>query len=78
MPQVFTAMTCLQESLGDVCILWAVKMQELGAEPVEVRPHFVEVHHVGICTEHRPPTLLVDLGKFHRKDPPLVVEKSFC
>lgn len=53
-------------------------MQELGAEPVEMWSHFVEVHHVGICTEHGPPTLLVDFGKFHRKDPALVVKKSFC
>lgn len=76
--RVFTSITCLQERLGDVCILWTVKMQELGAKPIEMRPQFVEVHHVGIGAEHGPPTLLVDLGKVHRKDPPLVVKKSLC
>jgi len=59
------SITCLQERMGDVGILWTVKMQELGAEPIEMWSHFVEVHHVGVCTEHSPPTLLVDLGKFH-------------
>lgn len=73
---LFTLITCLQERLGNVCILWTVEMQELGAKPVEMWPQLVEVHHIGIGTEHRPPTLLVDLGKFHRNDPPLVVKKS--
>lgn len=53
-------------------------MQELRAKPVEVWPQLVQVHHVGVGTEHRPPTLLVDLGKVHGKDPPLVVKKSLC
>lgn len=55
----------LQQRLGDRCILWMVKVQKLGAEPIEVGPHFVEVHDVSVCTEHSPPSLLVHLGKFH-------------
>lgn len=53
-------------------------MQELGAKPIEMWPQLVEVHHIGVGTEHCPPTLLVDLGKFHGNNPPLVVKKSLC
>lgn len=78
MPQVFTGSTHLEQTLGDICILWAVKVQELGAKAIEMRAHFVQVHHVGIGAEHCPPALLVELGKLCGKDPPLVVKEPLC
>lgn len=61
----------LQQSLCDLRILWAVKVQHLGSQAIVVGPHLMEVHHIGISIEHGPPTLFVHLRKLHRDHFPL-------
>lgn len=65
--------TCLQDSLSYLGVLWVVEVQELGAKSIVVRPHFMQIDHIGISSEHCPPGLLVDLRQLYRDQPPLAV-----
>lgn len=66
----------LQQRLSNLWVLWAVKVQHLGSQAVVVGSHLVQVHHVGVCTEHSPPALSVHLWKLDGQHSPLLLVQS--